>query len=63
MEKVIKKTKKFKTINLKLFPIDSEVSQYEINKKINDMANSGWNLVSQQIYDECNIILTFIKSN
>ena len=63
MVKVMKKTNEYKTINLKLFPIDSEVSQYEINKEINDMAKSGWNLVGQQIYDECNIILTFIKSN
>lgn len=63
MEKVMKKTKKYKTINLKLFPIDSEVSQYEINKKINEMAETGWNLVSQQIYDYYNIILTFIKND
>lgn len=57
----MKKIYEYKTINLKLFPIDSEVSQYEINKRINDMSTNGWELVQQQIYDEYNIQLTFKK--
>ena len=55
----MKKTNEYKTIDLKIFPIDSEASQYEINQKINKMAKEGWELVDQQVYDEWHILLTF----
>ena len=55
----MKKTNQYKTIDLKIFTIDSEASQYEINKKINEMAKEGWELVEQQVYDEWHILLTF----
>lgn len=53
------KKNEYKTIDLKMFPIDSEVSQYELNQKINEMAKDGWKLVEQQVYDEWHILLTF----
>ena len=55
----MKKTNEYKTIDLKIFPIDSEASQYEINQKINEMEKEGWELVDQQVYDEWHILLTF----
>ena len=55
------KNNEYKTINLKMFPIDSDVSQYEINQKINDMAKNGWELDQQEVYDEWHILLTFKK--
>ena len=55
------KNNEYKTINLKMFPIDSDVSQYEINQKINEMAKNGWELVQQEVYDEWHILLTFKK--
>lgn len=44
----MKKTNEYKTIDLKIFPIDSEASQYEINQKINEMAKEGWELVDHK---------------
>ena len=35
---MMKKTNEYKTIDLKMFPIDSDVLQYELTKKINEMA-------------------------
>ena len=61
--KKMKKTNEYKTINLKMFPIDSEASQYEINKKINEMAKEGWELLQQQVYDEWHILLTFKRTS
>ena len=55
----MKKTNEYKTIDLKIFPIDSEASQYEINQKINEMAKEGGELVDQQVYDEWHILLIF----
>ena len=55
----MKKTNEYKTIDLKIFTIDSDASQYEINQKINEMAKEGWELVDQQVYDEWHILLTF----
>lgn len=55
----MKKTNQYKTIDLKIFTIDSEASQHEINQKINEMAKEGWELVEQQVYDEWHILLTF----
>ena len=55
----MKKTNQYKTIDLKIFTIDSEASQHEINQKINEMAKEGWELVDQQVYDEWHILLTF----
>lgn len=58
----MKKVNEYKTIDLKMFPIDSEVSQFELNQKINEMAKDGWKLVQQQVYDEWHILLTFKRS-
>ena len=55
----MKKINEYRTIDLKIFPIDSEAYQYEINQKINEMAKDGWELVEQQVYDEWNSLLTF----
>ena len=55
----MKKTNEYKTIDLKIFTINSETSQYEINQKNNEMAKEGWELVDQQVYDEWHILLTF----
>ena len=55
----MKKTNEYKTIDLKIFTIDYETSQYEINQKINEMTKEGWELVDQQVYDEWHILLTF----
>ena len=44
----MKKTNEYKTIDLKIFTIDSETSQYEINQKINEMAKEGWELVDHK---------------
>ena len=59
---MMKKTNEYKTIDLKMFPIDSDVSQYELTKKINEMAKDGWELVEQQVYDEWHILLTIKKT-
>lgn len=59
----MKKTNEYKTIYLKMFPIDSEASQYEINQKINEMAKEGWELVQQQVYDEWHILMTFKRTS
>lgn len=59
----MKKTNEYKTIDLKMFPIDSEASQYEINQKINEVAKEGWELVQQQVYDEWHILMTFKRTS
>lgn len=59
----MKKNNEYKTIDLKMFPIDSEASQYEINQKINEMAKEGWKLVQQQVYDEWHILMTFKRTS
>lgn len=59
----MKKTNEYKTIDLKMFPIDSEASQYEINQKNNEMAKEGWELVQQQVYDEWHILMTFKRTS
>ena len=59
----MKKNNEYKTIDLKMFPIDSEASQYEINQKNNEMAKEGWELVQQQVYDEWHILMTFKRTS
>ena len=59
----MKKTNEYKTIDLKMFPIDSVASQYEINQKINEVAKEGWELVQQQVYDEWHILMTFKRTS
>ena len=49
----------YKTVNLFLTPMDSEVSQFEIDKKCNEMGQAGWELVRFEIYNETNIMLIF----
>lgn len=47
----MKKNNGHNTINLKMFSIDSEVSQYELNNKINEMDIDDWKLVQEKVYD------------
>lgn len=49
----------YETVNLFLTPIDSKASQYEIDKKCNEMGQAGWELVRFEIYNETNIMLIF----
>lgn len=51
----------YKTVNLFLTPLDSEVSRYEIDGKCNEMGQAGWELVRFEIYNENNIMLIFKK--
>lgn len=52
-------TKEYKSINLNLTPIGSEMSQYTIEKTCNEMASEGWGLLKFQVYDDYNIMLMF----
>lgn len=49
----------YKTVDMYLTPLFSEVSQARITEKCNEMAESGWNLIDTKIIDECNIMLMF----
>ena len=53
----------YKTVNLFLTPMDSEVSQFEIDKKCNEMGQAGWELVRFEIYNEMHIMLIFLMKN
>ena len=49
----------YKTIDLFLYPLSSEVSQQRITDEINKMEERGWEYVESKIIDDCNIMLTF----
>ncbi len=49
----------YKTIDLFLYPISSEVSQQRITDEINKMNEQGWEYAESKIIDDCNIMLTF----
>lgn len=49
----------YKTINLFLYPLSSEVSQQRITDEINKMKEQGWCYIESKIIDDCNIMLTF----
>lgn len=49
----------YKTVNLFLTPMDSEVSQFEITKKCNELGKDGWELVKFEIHNNTNIMLIF----
>lgn len=49
----------YKTIDLFLYPLSSEVSQQRIAGEINKMEEQGWEYVESRIVDDCNIMLTF----
>ncbi len=53
------KAYEYKTVNLFLTPMDSEVSQFEIDKKCNELGQEGWQLVKFEIYNDTNIMLIF----
>lgn len=53
---------KYKTVNLHLFPIESEVSQYKIEQTINAYAEQGWKLKESKILDDSNVMLTFERN-
>ena len=44
----MKKTNEYKTIDLKIFTIDSDASQYEINQKINKWLKKAGNLLNNK---------------
>lgn len=52
---------KYKTINMYLSPLTSEVSQMKITDKCNEMALEGWKLSYTNVIDDCNIMLVFTK--
>lgn len=52
-------TYEYKTINLYLTPMESEVSQYKINNKCNEMGQDGWELIKFEIFNDTNIMLIF----
>lgn len=49
----------YKTIDLFLYPLSSEVSQQRITDEINRMKERGWSYVESKIIDDCNITLIF----
>lgn len=49
----------YKTIDLYLTPLSSEVSQMRISDKINEMEEDGWGYSDIKIIDDCNIMLMF----
>lgn len=49
----------YKTINMELTPISSEVSQYKIQEKCNQYGQEGWELVRFEIHNDNNIMLIF----
>lgn len=53
------KTYEYKTVNLFLTPMNSEVSQFEIDNKCNELGQEGWQLVKFEIYNDTNIMLIF----
>lgn len=52
---------KYKTINLNLFPIDSEVSQYKIEQTCNAYAEAGWKVVNVQVIDDDKVEIVLKK--
>lgn len=49
----------YKTIDLYLTPLSSEVSQMRISDKINEMEEDGWEYRDIKIIDDCNVMLMF----
>ena len=49
----------YKTIDLFLYPLSSDVSQQRIADEINKMKEQGWCYIESKIIDDCNIMLTF----
>lgn len=53
--------KEYKTVNMYLTPLSSEVSQMRIEERCNEMAEDGWDLFDTKVIDECNIMLVFSR--
>lgn len=51
----------YKTVNLFLFPIESEVSQARIKSICNEYASCGYKLFNLKIVDDTNVMLIFAK--
>lgn len=49
----------YKTIDLYLTPLSSEVSQMRISDKVNEMEEDGWEYRDIKIIDDCNVMLMF----
>lgn len=49
----------YRTIDLFLYPLSSEVSQQRIADEISQMEEHGWRYVESKIMDESNIMLVF----
>ena len=49
----------YRTIDLFLYPLSSEVSQQRIEDEISRMEERGWSYVESKIVDESDIMLVF----
>lgn len=52
----------YKTIDLYLTSLSSEVSQMRISDKINEMEEDGWEFKNIKIIDDCNVMLMFSRN-
>ncbi len=52
----------YKTIDLYLTPLSSEVSQMRISDKINEMEEDEWEYRDIKIIDDCNVMLMFSRN-
>lgn len=53
--------KEYKTIDMYLTPLSSEVSQMRISNRINEMEGHGWTYKDIRIIDDCNVMLMFSR--
>lgn len=51
----------YKTVNMYLSPIESEVSQVAIEDKCNELGQDGWELIDCKIYNINYVMLIFKK--
>ena len=49
----------YRTIDLFLYPLSSEVSQQRVADEISRMEEQGWRYVESKIVDESDIMLVF----
>lgn len=51
----------YKTIDLYLTPLSSDVSQMMISNQINELEEQGWTYKDIKIIDDCNVMLMFSR--
>ena len=54
--------REYKTIDMYLTPLSSEVSQMMISNQINEMEEQGWTYKDIKIIDDCNVMLMFSRT-